>query len=375
MSFTLPLSTSYRLVLPTTDVETKTHRLEQLPRPWDGPTSAMSGSSSPKATPKRKRDEFIREHKLPSFATEQLLPHSVFTFEIPGSAQAATLEDGSNSPRTQTANKFRNLSLDKAESGAPSSSPTDAIASQQSVFDNHPILPTDCVVFGHHGAINDGGVDYTMQLDEDEDVAIRKRHKPLALHDDGNGETDAETAGPVKLDDNNKSTLDAAVDPNMVRVIESEFSGGRLKKSYPSINRLADSKSRGRRRSATPPASASRRKSTTIAEEEPIIVDPIRAALTWHEDEITVYDSEDPNDDGTGLNGIGFRPTPAIAYQRAQRRKKQLSEYKKREETEARALRNQKRREALGGGSELTRHHSVMRVRFSEAEPETLVTT
>jgi hypothetical protein len=136
-----------------------------------------------------------------------------------------------------------------------------------------------------------------------------------------------------------------------------------------------DSKSRSRKRSGTPPLGISRRKSVEAVEEAPLVVDPVRAALTWHEDEITVYDSEDKDDDGTGLNGIGFRPTPAIAYQRSQRRKKQLSEYKKREESEARAQRNQRRREALGGGSELGRHHSVVRVRFSDAEPETLITS
>ncbi|KAJ4291340.1 hypothetical protein N0V88_006348 [Collariella sp. IMI 366227] len=58
---------------------------------------------------------------------------------------------------------------------------------------------------------------------------------------------------------------------------------------------------------------------------------------------ITIYDPDDSDDDGTGINGIGFKPTPAIAYSRALRRRQQLAEYKKREEREARARRSLRR--------------------------------
>ncbi|MCJ1477059.1 hypothetical protein MMC13_005730 [Lambiella insularis] len=54
-----------------------------------------------------------------------------------------------------------------------------------------------------------------------------------------------------------------------------------------------------------------------------------------------------------GLNGIGFRPTPAMAYARAQRRKQQLAEWKSREAREARQRRSELRRkrdETLGDG-------------------------
>lgn len=51
----------------------------------------------------------------------------------------------------------------------------------------------------------------------------------------------------------------------------------------------------------------------------------------------------DPDDDGTGINGIGFRPTPAEAWARAQRRKKQLSEWRVRENKEARERRSERR--------------------------------
>lgn len=69
-----------------------------------------------------------------------------------------------------------------------------------------------------------------------------------------------------------------------------------------------------------------------------------RASMTWHEDEITIYDPDDSDDDGTGINGIGFKPTAAVAYARGVKRKQQLAEYRKREEREARARRSQRRR-------------------------------
>lgn len=48
-------------------------------------------------------------------------------------------------------------------------------------------------------------------------------------------------------------------------------------------------------------------------------------------------------DDLTGVNGIGFRPTPAIAYARARRRKQQVADWKSREAREARQRRSERR--------------------------------
>ncbi|TKA79298.1 hypothetical protein B0A49_01528, partial [Cryomyces minteri] len=49
-------------------------------------------------------------------------------------------------------------------------------------------------------------------------------------------------------------------------------------------------------------------------------------------------------DDGTGINGIGYRPTPAVAYARSQRRKMQVHEWKVREAREARGRRMERRK-------------------------------
>ena len=78
---------------------------------------------------------------------------------------------------------------------------------------------------------------------------------------------------------------------------------------------------------------------------------PAQAALTWQDDEITGHEI-DPSgdDDGEGINGIGFRPTPAIDFARKQRRKQQVNEWKAREAREARQKRFERRRGAAHEG-------------------------
>ncbi|KAF7171612.1 hypothetical protein CNMCM5623_003963 [Aspergillus felis] len=66
-------------------------------------------------------------------------------------------------------------------------------------------------------------------------------------------------------------------------------------------------------------------------------------SLTWNDSEITGHDPKDPNDDGYGINGIGFKPTAAIAWARAQKRRKQVAEWKSREAREAREKRRERR--------------------------------
>ncbi|RMZ70528.1 prenylcysteine lyase [Pyrenophora seminiperda CCB06] len=79
---------------------------------------------------------------------------------------------------------------------------------------------------------------------------------------------------------------------------------------------------------------------------------PSLSALTWQDSEITGHLADpatDPDDDGTGLNGIGFKPTPALAYARSQKRRQQLNEWKMREMRDARAKRSERRRGGLRG--------------------------
>ena len=73
--------------------------------------------------------------------------------------------------------------------------------------------------------------------------------------------------------------------------------------------------------------------------------------LTWHDSEITGHNPTDPNDDGYGINGVGFRPTAAIAWARSQKRKQQVADYRTREAREARARRNERRRNGSNSGT------------------------
>ncbi|SPO03287.1 uncharacterized protein DNG_05969 [Cephalotrichum gorgonifer] len=103
-------------------------------------------------------------------------------------------------------------------------------------------------------------------------------------------------------------------------------------------------------------------------EEERHIVDPVRAALTWQEDEITVYDPDDADDDGTGMDGVGFLAPPAAARATAQKKIRQLAEYRRMVQREARAGRNQRRRGAAAANAD-GGNGRVTRVRFLEPEP------
>ncbi|KAK5716648.1 hypothetical protein LTR15_009540 [Elasticomyces elasticus] len=100
----------------------------------------------------------------------------------------------------------------------------------------------------------------------------------------------------------------------------------------------------------TPPKAGSIADSTTS--DSPAYSDEAdamdRISMTWQMNEITGQDIDitSPDDDGEGINGIGFKPTAAMAYARNQRRKQQVNEWKAREAREARQRRIEKRRGA-----------------------------
>ncbi|RBQ75846.1 hypothetical protein FVER14953_04697 [Fusarium verticillioides] len=208
----------------------------------------------------------------------------------------------------------------------------------------------------------------------DEDKSMRKRQKP----DEIMSEVDTAPTVQEVVDLDGKSVLpsEESLQPLKARVHEEPWqqkqNHGSLHHAYPSINRLSESKSRVKKRTGSPPLRMkrpSRRPFEDSDEEEAQIVDPVRAALTWHEDEITIYDPDDEDDDGIGINGIGFKPTPALAHARAMRRRQQMAEYRKREESEARARRSQRR--GRGSGVKLGRSEEQSpprKVRFTDTE-------
>ncbi|KFY43815.1 hypothetical protein V494_01809 [Pseudogymnoascus sp. VKM F-4513 (FW-928)] len=111
-------------------------------------------------------------------------------------------------------------------------------------------------------------------------------------------------------------------------------------------------------------------------------VTPVRSppqeppSLHWEESEITGHNPSDPDDDGEGINGVGFKPTAAIARARSERRRKQLADYKSREDKDARDARAKRaalrRRKGSEGAAAKVEENQVSekerRVRFSEAE-------
>lgn len=88
----------------------------------------------------------------------------------------------------------------------------------------------------------------------------------------------------------------------------------------------------------------------------------------WSESEITGHLGMDPDDDGIGINGVGFKPTSATAWARSQKRKQQLAEYKSRETREARQRRIERRRLPSAAESEENEEtrSTKTRVRFED---------
>lgn len=77
------------------------------------------------------------------------------------------------------------------------------------------------------------------------------------------------------------------------------------------------------------------------------------SALTWQDDEITGHEIDaSADDDGEGINGIGFKPTAAMAEARSARRKQQVDQWRAREARGARQRRIEKRK-GSGGSSSL----------------------
>lgn len=101
---------------------------------------------------------------------------------------------------------------------------------------------------------------------------------------------------------------------------------------------------------------------------------PISPKLWWQPAEITGLDHNDPADDGYGINGIGFIPTPAVANARLKHRKRQLAEWKSREAKEARQKRVEMRRgkdiqlHSLEASNTATLDEAARKVRFLEPQ-------
>ncbi|PVH76508.1 hypothetical protein DL98DRAFT_517944 [Cadophora sp. DSE1049] len=306
--------------------------------------------------------------------------------------------EGPGSPRTKVAYNFQGLRLEDAGAVAR--------------FELDGPRPRKGNDFGGDGAFDDGDVvmdgdgDGNVDREEDQQVSrkkvkvVRQKRVPNEVPETPQHVGAAAGAGVGRSrDEEGKFGIfigeERIVDPVLEKaargvvlsnsVDEMVFTGsgkasrglgassgnGSLKGTYPSINRLAESKSR-KKRAGTPPLMSSFSSEDMEAELE---IDNERASLTWHDDEITGHDPTDPDDDGEGINGIGFKPTPAEAYARTQKRRQQMAEYRNREAREARKMRSERRRGSEMSKASKEEQETARRVRFLEAEAKSVVST
>ncbi|GJN82654.1 hypothetical protein PLIIFM63780_006197 [Purpureocillium lilacinum] len=296
---------------------------------------------SPKATPKRKRG--------------QDLPITPIKFSFdPSTTQPA--EDGGSSPASRVAHRFRGLALGGAGGG---------------------------------GGVDDAARDSHRDGDDSDDDAAMTANKRPRPDEDMSDVAEApapsgEPSTPRNAEAANSNPEPPATEASPPRpdvAIASTETPGRpvqlpVVEDHP--------KAPGRRRAGTPPLrlkkspSARDKAKGSASTDEPSVTDPVRAALTWHEDEITIYDPDDEDDDGTGINGVGFKPTPALAQVRAMKRRQQMAEYRRREESEARARRSQRRRGGTptpSGGGVVKKKSPTRRVRFIDIESQKIAVT
>ena len=187
-------------------------------------------------------------------------------------------------------------------------------------------------------------------------MSVTGKFQSLAIRANGS----RNTSPPIQHDRKRVATMGSDLSPDSSALLKEFQSSGKV---YESEN---------------PPTPAL---SFDIAAQPAIALDPSRRRSRspplngkpqdnfWHDSEITGHLGNDPADDGEGINGIGFKPTPAIAWARSQKRKQQLADYKSRETREARQRRIERRRISSSKESEKENEDArstKMRVRFED---------
>ena len=309
-------------------------------------------ADSPFTTPKRKRGDVLGNGLAKLDTTAQ------FTFDV-----NSNLDDGDASPRTRVAHRFRGLALGGGvgASGLPTDPTTvDDIDEEDEVSRKRVKLPD----------VEMRDADSPTATDPADPVVPTLPRQPLSTTGNSPPRTPAKSVR-IALDDTILKQSEALATPSSTPLAEqtSVCSFAPPTPPHPSDLPHPSPPNRTFKRSGTPPFPTP---TTTAATSTPPATDPLPSSLTWHDSEITIYDPDDSDDDGTGINGIGFKPTPAIAYARTVRRRQQLAEYRKREEREARAKRSLRRRGASPAPGLLETgavgKKTKRRVRFLEAQ-------
>ncbi|KIW00845.1 uncharacterized protein PV09_07605 [Verruconis gallopava] len=162
---------------------------------------------------------------------------------------------------------------------------------------------------------------------EDLNLAVRSHARPMPILSFGDAKSKGGDKKKVKLDPEAVAHSDVGTDSsNLGDDSNPNLSG-------------AHTSSHTAKRAKSPPLTPSRTTSAPFEETN---------VIWWSDAEITGHLGLDPDDDGYGINGIGFKPTPAMAAARSMKRRRQMDEWRIRE------LREERRRRAEGrrrGGS------------------------
>ncbi|GME38783.1 hypothetical protein GTA08_BOTSDO04407 [Neofusicoccum parvum] len=235
-------------------------------------------------------------------------PHSA-----PGALLAAAVESGSESPRSRVASQFERMQINKGAS-----------------------LPV--IDFGS----GDAGAVATKKPRHNDELFEHYQHAPRngGSHLSQMQELQPQSPPPQPVLEIAETPLNIAFPADGVQQLPPTPSSSPSVKLFlssrrpnPKLHRRSPSPSV--RSFATPPSSST----------NPGPALPDQAALTWQDSEITGHNIDrDHDDDGHGINGIGFRPSHAVAQQRALKRRQQILEWRAREAREARQKRGERRR-------------------------------
>ncbi|OJD35926.1 uncharacterized protein BKCO1_1400099 [Diplodia corticola] len=249
----------------------------------------------------------------------------------PGALLAAVnAESGSESPRSRVANQFERLQIHKGGGGGGSGGAV-------------PVIDFGC---DDAGTIATKKAKHSDKYVDRQQLALREGGNPLSHPHELNSPPPqpvleiAETPQPPTVRFAATATTitgdgGAQPSPSSSPSVKLFFS---TRRPNPKLHRRSQSPSiRTYATSSGPSASASSSLAPPPSSDQ--------AALTWQDSEITGHEIDrECDDDGYGINGLGFRPTHAVAQHRALKRRQQLLEWRAREAREARQKRSERRR-------------------------------
>lgn len=236
-------------------------------------------------SPKRKRVTYEPEYFSPSASSPS--PSVVSVSSAPEVKVREEEDLGSHSPRAAVAGRFKNLAIRGGSQNSTNEPPSGSVA-QEPVATS---APTACEA----GSLSDSN--YSA------------------------GGSDAMSSGPLESAvKNQKLPEEEAATASAPSTMKQSTSSPRKRRNPPAKPKMHNQR-------ASPPLASS-------ADENP---------LTWQDSEITGHQPSDPSDDGYGINGVGFKPTAAMAWARSQRRQRQVADWKSREAREAREKRRERR--------------------------------